>query len=73
MKDVIRPLSTTPFPLIRHILSTRALPQTLGAFNSSFDVGMHNGSVTQAFEWDTYGYFVGCNVLGPPLIRLLAY
>eukprot|EP00439_Symbiodinium_sp_Y106_P071356 s179_g12.t2 len=35
-----------------------------GAFNSSFDVGMHNGSVTQAFEWDTYGYFVGCNVLG---------
>ena len=54
-------------------LSTRALPQTLGAFNSSFDVGMHTGSVTQAFEWDTYGYFVGCNVLGPPLIRLLTY
>lgn len=35
-----------------------------GPFNSSFDVGMHNGSVVGAFEWDTYGYFVGCNKLG---------
>jgi len=35
-----------------------------GAFNSSYDVGMHNGSVTGAFEWDSYGYFVGCNNLG---------
>lgn len=35
-----------------------------GPFNSSHDVGGHNGSVTGAFEWDTYGYFVGCNTLG---------
>ena len=28
------------------------------------DVGMHNGSVVGAFEWDTYGYFVGCDKLG---------
>ncbi|CAJ1394467.1 unnamed protein product [Effrenium voratum] len=35
-----------------------------GPFNRSFDVGMHNGSVVGAFEWDTYGYFVGCNKLG---------
>lgn len=35
-----------------------------GAFNNSFDVGMHNGSVVGAFEWDAYGYFVGCNKLG---------
>ena len=38
-----------------------------GAFNSSYDVGMHNGSVTGAFEWNTYGYFVGCNNLGLPV------
>ncbi|CAK9048147.1 unnamed protein product [Durusdinium trenchii] len=35
-----------------------------GPFNNSMDVGMHNGSVVGAFEWDTYGYFVGCNKLG---------
>lgn len=35
-----------------------------GPFNNSMDVGMHNGSVVGAFEWDAYGYFVGCNKLG---------
>ena len=50
-----------------NILSVQLDSLDSGPFNSSFDVGMHNGSVVGAFEWDTYGYFVGCNKLGAQL------
>jgi len=54
--------ATGPFVCGWHGETTPKLCQ--GPFDSTYDVGMHNGSVVGAFEWDAYGYFVGCNKLG---------
>uniref|UniRef100_A0A7S4UXE0 Uncharacterized protein n=1 Tax=Alexandrium monilatum TaxID=311494 RepID=A0A7S4UXE0_9DINO len=34
------------------------------AANATFEEGAHRHSLARIFEWDAYGYFVGCNNLG---------